>query len=58
MKPDEAQATLQFLERITLAPKEIPAFRQVVETLQREAGAEPIASGVQDGEAMGNGVPS
>ena len=55
MRPDEARATLQFLERITLAPKEIAAFNQVIQTLQQEAGATPIASGeIEDGQAMVN----
>ena len=56
MKPDEARATLQFLERTSLAPKEIAAFTQIVQTLQQEAGATPIQSqGEQDdGQAMVN----
>ena len=59
MRPEEAQATLQFLERISLAPKEIAAFNQIVQTLQQEAGATPIQSqGETDGQAMVHDVPS
>jgi len=59
MRPDIAQATLRFLERIQLAPAEIPAFRAVIEELQEVAGATPIApQGEQDGETMVHDIPS
>ena len=59
MRPDIAQATLRFLERIQLSPAEIPAFRAVIEELQEVAGATPIApQGEQDGEPMVHDIPS
>lgn len=59
MRPDIAQATLKFLERIQLSPAEINAFGTVVEALQEIAGATPIQSqGDTDGQAMVHDVPS
>jgi len=59
MRPDIAQATLKFLERITLSPAEIPAFRTVIEALQEAAGASPIApQGETDGDPILHDAPA
>lgn len=59
MRPDIAQATLKFLERITLSPAEINAFGAVIEALQEAAGATPIApQGETDGHSMVHDVPA